>query len=343
MLKQAGYSTHFTGKWDCGMATEHHTPKGRGYDTSLFYFHHDNDYWTNRVRTSDAAHLCPGQDHMLVDLWNHTMPGRGLNNSAEDCATGSDYPYPVDANGHPKTGCRYEDELFLGRVIETIANHDVSRPLFFFWAAHTIHAPLQVPKPFVDKYLFIDDLRRRRYLAMVHWLDSAVGNVTALLKQKAMYDNTLIVFSSDNGGPVYFGGAGGANNHPLRGGKASNWQGGIRVNSWIGGGAVPAAMRGKKLEGLTAVWDIYATFAGLAGVDPTDHSAAAANLPPIDSVDLWPYLSGATTSSPRTRLAIGSTSCDDPAVPTCTRASTSFWTASHAFSSPAPPLARPAA
>jgi hypothetical protein len=36
-------ATHYTGKWDCGMATEAHTPKGRGYDTSLFYFHHDNE------------------------------------------------------------------------------------------------------------------------------------------------------------------------------------------------------------------------------------------------------------------------------------------------------------
>ena len=40
VLKGVGYATHYAGKWDCGMATEAHTPKGRGYDTSLFYFHH---------------------------------------------------------------------------------------------------------------------------------------------------------------------------------------------------------------------------------------------------------------------------------------------------------------
>lgn len=98
--------------------------------------------------------------------------------------------------------------------------------------------------------------------------------------------------------------------YPLRGGKASNWQGGIRVNSWVSGGALPAAMRGKKLEGLTCVWDIYATFAHLAGADPTDHSAAAAGLPPIDSVNLWPYLSGQSMTSPRTIVPIGSTTCE---------------------------------
>ena len=51
-------------------------------------------------------------------------------------------------------------------------------------------------------------------------------------------------------------------------------------------------MRGGKLSGLAAVWDAYATFAALAGADPTDHRAAAAGLPAIDSVDLWPYFSG---------------------------------------------------
>ena len=59
---------------------------------------------------------------------------------------------------------------------------------------------------------------------MVNWLDTAVGNVTGLLRQRGMWDNTLVVFSSDNGGPVYGGGSAGANNFPLRGGKVSPWK-----------------------------------------------------------------------------------------------------------------------
>lgn len=55
-----------------------------------------------------------------------------------------------------------------------------------------------------------------------------------------------------------------------------------------------------------AGWDWYATFASLAGVDPTDHRAAAAGLPPIDSLDMWPMLSGANMTSPRTHVPIGS-------------------------------------
>ena len=48
----------------------------------------------------------------------------------------------------------------------------------------------------------------------------------------------------------------------------------------------------KLTGGMTAVWDAYATFAALAGAEVTDHRAAAAGLPPVDSIDLWPYLSG---------------------------------------------------
>ena len=69
------------------------------------------------------------------------------------------------------------------------------------------------------------------------------------------------------------------------------------MNAWAAGGLIPSAMRGTKLSGLAAVWDSYATFAALAGADPTDHRAAAAGLPPVDSIDLWPYLSGQVAGS----------------------------------------------
>jgi hypothetical protein len=66
-----------------------------------------------------------------------------------------------------------------------------------------------------------------------------------------------MVFSADNGGPIYRWGDPGANNFPLRGGKASNWEGGIRVNAFVSGGAVPVSMQGTKATGLIALWDWY--------------------------------------------------------------------------------------
>jgi len=125
------------------------------------------------------------------------------------------------------------------------------------------------------------------------------------LKQKGLFENTLITFSSDNGGPIYGNGSAGANNYPLRGGKMSNWEGGVRVNAFASGGFIPEAQRGTKRTGLTAGWDWYATYCFLAGVDPTDERAKAAGLPPIDSLNLWPFISGESATSPRNEVVLG--------------------------------------
>lgn len=69
-MRAGGYRTHQVGKWDAGMATWEHTPQGRGYDSSLGYFCHCNDYWTEQ---------CGGG---LVDLWDTDKPAWGLNGSS---------------------------------------------------------------------------------------------------------------------------------------------------------------------------------------------------------------------------------------------------------------------
>lgn len=92
-----------------------------------------------------------------------------------------------------------------------------------------------------------------------------------------------------------------------RGGKYCHWEGGIRANAFVSGGFVPTAQRGTKSQAVMHVADWYATFCALAGVDPTDHTAAASGLPPVDSLDLWPTLSGANATSPRVEVFIDST------------------------------------
>ena len=82
---------------------------------------------------------------------------------------------------------------------------------------------------------------------MMHCLDSAIGNVTAALSAKGMWEKTLVVFSADNGGreDAQFGG----NNFPLRGMKFTAFEGGVRVASFVSGGALPAARRGQTATG----------------------------------------------------------------------------------------------
>lgn len=311
-LGEAGYKHRiFAGKADIGMAYYRQTPMGRGYTDALFYFNHDNDYWSFGKDPDDGGCHVRNSSSMARDLFGtnpdgtsgpqyHLVTGEHCWGTSTGGAGGRVFPANM-------TECAYEDDLFTNFTVKHILQHDADDgPLLAFHAAHSIHAPLEVVPDAYERFSFVDFDVRRRYHAMVWNLDRAVGRIIDALKTKGMYDDTLIVVSSDNGGPIYKGG--GANNFPHRGGKAGNWEGGIRVNGLVGGGMVPQAMRGRKLEGLITAWDWYATFVeGIAGLDPTDTEAASEGLPPLDSVNQWPYLTGATDVPPRMEVPFGTT------------------------------------
>ena len=185
----------------------------------------------------------------------------------------------------------------LSKFLKVVNNHDPTKPLFLYYAPHIVHAPLEVPEKYVKMFSFIDDHDRQYYHAMTTYLDDFVGILVSVLKDKGLWDDLLFVISSDNGGPIHAGG--GANNYPLKGGKVTDWQGGIRVNGFVSGGYLPEKMRGQKTDGYIHIADWYATFCNLAGVDPTDERAAEAKLPPIDSLNMWPMISGQNMTSPR--------------------------------------------
>jgi arylsulfatase B len=293
-LKSAGYRTIHVGKYDVGMGTAEHTPAGRGYDQSLIYFMHENDYWDDT-----SYYTCGKNATTIVDLWKHneTYAGgaRALNQSWA-CSQSA------------QAGCAYVDDIFLAEVLAAINAHDTSTPLFLSWMPHGVHSPLEVPDAYLAKFAFIPDPRRRAYAAMVSHVDAMVGAVAAALKGRGMWDNLLWLAMADNGGPIYNNGSAGANNFPLRGGKGSNFEGGVRANAWAAGGLLPPSQRGRKLGGLVALQDFYATFCHLAGVDPFDARAAAAGLPPVDSVNQWPLLccSSSNGTGPRGEVALGS-------------------------------------
>ena len=300
-MKLAGYKTHFAGKWDAGMATPAHTPHGRGYDTSLNYFSHKNDFYSQ-----SNMQTCCEHDQTIIDFWRTDRPASDVNGSG------------------------YSEFLYQKELVDVIQRHDVREPLFVFYAPHVAHCPLQVPKAYYDKFSFMDDDEglcsiqtvnkehpidpahpelpyrcRRQHAAMVMIMDEVVGNVTDALKAKGMWDNTLMIFSSDNGGPVYPLSENAANNWPLRGGKYSNFEGGIRVAAFISGGFIPESLRGSRRDGMIHIADWYATLCHLAGVDPTDQRAVSAKLPPIDSLNLWPFLMNQSSESPRVLIPLG--------------------------------------
>ena len=108
-----------------------------------------------------------------------------------------------------------------------------------------------------------------------------------------------------NGGLAFDAEKHNANNWPLKGSKFTNFEGGIRVNGFVGGGFIAQhapQMVGTTLNGLLHTCDWYATFCALAGAPVHDERAERAGLPPVDSINMWPYLSGAVNVSPRTQL-----------------------------------------
>jgi len=313
VLQEGGYATHHVGKWDAGMATPDHTPHGRGFDTSLGYFGHGNWAWSQAEwggsQNFRPAIPVPPGGHGIIDLYDTDRPATDLN------------------------GTMHEEYLFRHRILKILAEHDANeptRPLFLTYASKLCHYPLQAPKEYQDKFAFItDDFNRQTYHAMVNFLDDQIANITGTMKALGMWDNTLMVLSSDNGGFVHndkggclkqgwdgatgedighgtacFNGEAGANNWPLRGGKYSQYEGGIRVNAFASGGFLPPSVRGTKLDAMVHIVDWYATFAFLAGVNPTDKMAAKAGLPPIDSQNLWPLLTGRNTTSPRDTVLV---------------------------------------
>ena len=100
-----------------------------------------------------------------------------------------------------------------------------------------------------DRAHFINDTRRQIYAGMLLELDYAVGNVTEALERNGMFhEHTVLVLTSDNGGP----GQGGSppNNLPLRGGKACLWEGGVRVLGFVTSPSLPAARRNTTFDGM---------------------------------------------------------------------------------------------
>jgi len=297
-MREANYRTAMTGKWDAGMATPEHTPLGRGYEQFYGYYQHANSYWSKGTGMESTGELDICMNKLTdLSIENATYRGGELNPAALDST--------CDHGGND-TDC-YEEHLFKENGLRILDEHDPSQPLYYFHSFHLVHTPLDVPQSYVRKaeerikpYQF-DDSGRRNYSAMVHYMDDVVGELTQKLKAKGMWEDTVMVFMADNGGPIYKPGSG--NNYPLRGGKYNDFDGGIRTNAFVTGGFVPPASRGTTYSGVVSIADWYGMFSELAGVDPTDHMAKDANkwleprglpvLPPIDSTSgLWSAMTG---------------------------------------------------
>jgi len=256
MFKDAGYDTAIVGKWHLGHAKTEYWPRQRGFDHAYGPLIGEIDHF---------KHV----SHGVKDWYRNNEP--------------------VDEEG-------YDTTLFGEEAVRVIEDHDTSKPLFLYLAFTAPHTPYQAPDEALKDYPGINDPLRRAYAAQITVMDDEIGKVVAALDKKGMRDNTLIIFSSDNGGTrsaMFVGEAAvkgelPPNNGPYRDGKGSNYEGGTRVAAianW------PGKIQPGKVDEMIHVVDMYPTFARLAG-------GSTAKSKPLDGLDVWPTISG-EVGSPR--------------------------------------------
>lgn len=296
--------------------------------SSLGYFFQINDYWTQAPVGSEgsACHNGLVVSHPLHGHYGCPVPAScppvtatAAAPSPSHCSSSSQDLWEDDVPATGLNATAYEEVLFenhLHAALDSYAAPDGPRargqPLFLHYAPHLIHDPYEVPAPWLAKFDFIakagDDVKglRQVYAAMVNYMDTVVGNITAHMKALGLWNDTVVIGISDNGGPIQ--GGQGANNYPLRSGKFSSFEGGMRVNAFMGGGFLPPAVRGTATTQLMHVADLWGTLADATGQLIADPVAAAVRLPPLDTHSFWHSVVLQNRSAPpRPWLLLGST------------------------------------
>jgi arylsulfatase A-like enzyme len=256
-LQKAGYVTGVIGKWHLGAAEPFH-PNNRGFD----YFY---------------GFLGGGHDYFRIDLTKSVKEAylQGLVRNKR----------PADFEGYLTTA--------LSRDAAKFVDDNKDQPFFLFLSYNCPHAPQQAPQEDINRYAHIENKKRRVYAAMIDVMDRGIGEVVDALKKNGIYENTLIFFMSDNGGPQPREGStsgwNGSSNTPFRGGKGSMYDGGVHVPfiaCWPD--KIPA---GTVFTYPVNSLDIARTAVAISGAD-------ASYGPAMEGVNLIPYVTGKKKTAP---------------------------------------------
>ena len=238
LLKRAGYATKLVGKWHCGDQPEF-LPTRHGFD-SYFGLPYSNDMGRQRKRDGTPSR-------------NPPLP------LLQDEAVVQEQPDQAALT-----------ERYVAECLDFIRGHR-SQPCFLYFAHMHVHLPIYTPEHFLRKS------RNGRYGAGVAAVDWSVDAILHELGVLGLADNTLVIFTSDNGSRA--SGEGGSN-APLRGTKGTTWEGGMRVPCimrWPT--ALPA---GRTCREVATAMDFLPTFAALAGLDvPSDRIIDGRSILPL--------------------------------------------------------------
>ena len=239
MLKQKDYHTSIIGKWHLGLEPENH-PCKRGFD----HFHGFlgdmmDDYYT---------HLRHDQNYMRKDL------------------------EVIDPRGHAT-------DLFTEWATEVIHGHaHSSQPFFLYLAYNAPHTPIQPPEDWIERVRQREpdaSPERVKYIALVEHMDAGIGRVLDALEQTGQLSNTLVIYTSDNGGQLNVG----ATNGDLKGGKGQMYEGGIRVPTcamWTDG-----IEKGQVCDNVAMLMDLFPTACEIASASVNHEIEGLSILPTL--------------------------------------------------------------
>ena len=251
-LQSLGYRTHVVGKWHLGFCNLKYTPTHRGFDTFRGFYTGAETYY----------------DHSRAAGGNKYYDFR-VNNTVD-----------VTARGHYSTDVITKESL---KIIKLHSQNNQTEPLFLYIPYQATHAPLEAPENEYEEILKSGNAPRDIYRAMLSRLDKGVRAVVRRLKTSGMWERTLLVFSTDNGGAVSRSGS----NHPLRGTKGTLFEGGTHGVGFVAGGFL-GRKKGVTHGGLFHITDWYPTLLA-AATDTEDHND-------LDGVNQWEMLKNLTHS-----------------------------------------------
>lgn len=249
-----------------------------------------------------AGHHCASQRPQFapISLQIGVLSCSGNFTAVDNSFATADSPTPEPQFNYSEV---YSTNMYARWTTDVIAGHDPATPLFMYLPFEAVHGAascepdcndpsgdlLQAPQFFIDQQKQIANENRRTFAGMLGALDSAVANITSLLKSRGMWEDTLFIVSTDNGAPSGHFGSEAMSNWPLRGAKGQLWEGGVRAAGFVGGGwpGINPAMRGRNISAMVHVTDWLPTLANIVGGKAM--GGPGTGLPALVTADQAPY------------------------------------------------------
>ena len=248
-LKTLGYTNHIVGKWHLGFCKWEYTPTWRGFDSFYGFLTGAEEYFTHE-RAAGNSKFYDFRKNMKVEF-----KAQGI----------------------------YSTDLFTKEAVHIIKKHKKKDPLFLYIPFQAPHGPLEAPKSEYKKNSKTGVPARDIYRAMVSRMDSGIKKIGKTLKDQGQWNNTLLVFTTDNGGAVSMAGS----NHPLRGTKGTLFEGGTHGVGFVPGGVLKRS--GISCSELMHITDWYPTLLAAAGY--------TLPLEDLDGVNQWDIIQNGGNSS----------------------------------------------